>query len=167
MEGALKFGLLITGLALSLFAASAATAAEPLLTPLLTPKLEAEAYVTDCTAMVDEAVCRAEQARWSIVFNTALAGDLNAQKLVAQCLATGCRDLVTVEPNHACGWALVRSWATSKGTNNQLVKKVNYDFYRDLCERQRNIPYKTSAIVARQLKSQIYDEYRRSGRAQY
>jgi len=163
MEGALKIGLIMAGLALSLLGGTAAMAEEARLKPFL----DAQAYVTDCSTTSDEALCHAEQARWSIVFNTALAGDLNAQKLVAQCLATGCRDLVIVEPHHACGWALVRSWATAKGTNNQLVKKVNYDFYRDLCERQRNIPYKTSAIVARQLNAHIYESYRPSSGVRY
>ena len=159
----MKIGLLMTGLVLSVLCSAAAVAGEA----RLTPSFDAEAYATDCTVTADKALCEAEQARWSIVFNTALSGDLNAQKLVAQCLATGCRDLVTVEPHHACGWALLRSWATSRGTNNQLVKKVNYDFYRELCEEQRNIPYKTSAIIARQLNVRIYERFRPSGGLRY
>ena len=133
----------------------------------LKPFLDAESYVTECQANADREICRAERARWSIVFDAALTGDLNAQKLVAQCLATGCGDIVKVAPHHACGWALLRSWATSKGTRNQLIKKINLQFYRDLCEVERNIPYNTSAIVARHLNSRIYEAYRPSSSAIY
>lgn len=133
----------------------------------LKPFLDAESYVTDCNATADRDICQSERARWSIVFGAALTGDLNAQKLVAQCLATGCGDLVRVEPHHACGWALLRSWATSKGTRNPLIKKINLQFYRDLCEVERNIPYNTSAIVARHLNSHIYEAYRPSSSAIY
>ena len=133
----------------------------------LKPYLDAESYLIECSTAADQDVCRAERARWSIVFDAALTGDLNAQKLVAQCLATGCGDLVKVEPHHACGWALLRSWATSKGTRNPLIKKINLQFYRDLCEVERNIPYNTSAIVARQLNSHIYKAFRPSSSVIY
>jgi len=133
----------------------------------LKPFLDAQSYVTDCGTSTDQDVCRAERARWSIVFDAAITGDLNAKKLVAQCLATGCGDLVRVVPHHACGWALLRSWATSKGTRNPLIKKINLQFYRDLCEVERNIPYNTSAIVARHLNSRIYEAYRPSSSVIY
>jgi hypothetical protein len=133
----------------------------------LKPSLDAESYVTECRVSADQDACRAERTRWSIVFDAALTGDLNAQKLVAQCLATGCGDLVKVVPHHACGWALLRSWATSKGTRNPLIKKINLQFYRDLCEVEQNIPYNTSAIVARHLNSHIYEAYRPSSSVIY
>ena len=159
----MRYALVLAFLLSSLCAELAAAAGEGDLKPFL----DAKAYVTDCQADADQDACRAERMRWSIVFDGAMTGDLNAQKLVAQCLATGCGDLVKVEPHHACGWALLRSWATSKGTRNPLIKKINLQFYRDLCEVERNIPYNTSAIVARQLNSHIYKAFRPSSSVIY
>jgi hypothetical protein len=162
-EGSVRSGLAFLGIVLPLIGGSAAVASED----RLTPSFDGGTYVTDCGSGEDAVLCKAEQQRWAIVFDTALSGDLNAQKLVAQCLATGCGDLVTVDAHHACGWALLRSWATSKGTNNQLIKKINYGFYQTLCEDERDIDYKTSAIVARQLNDRIYKAYRPSSGARY